>query len=263
MYTFNYHRPTSLDEAVKAFSDGASLLAGGQTLIPVLKLRLAEHTSLVDLSAIPGLDEVSRKGDILSIGAMATHASVAESEDVKKAIPGLATLAGHIGDPHVRHRGTIGGSVANNDPAADYPAALLALGATIHTTKREISADDFFTGLFSTALQDGEIITKVSFPVPEKFAYVKLANRASRFALVGVAVAKTKDGIRVAATGAGADGVFRVKEIEEVLSNGYSATGLDGVTLDPKGMSNDMHADAEYRAHLVITLAKRAVSESA
>lgn len=259
MYAFDYHRPASLDEAQKALADGAALLAGGQTLIPVLKLRLAEHTAIVDLSRVPGLDGIEAKGGMLTIGAMATHAAVAESGDVRKTIPGLADLALHIGDPHVRNRGTLGGSIANNDPAADYPAALLALGATVKTTKREITADDFFTGLFSTALEDGEIITAISFPVPEKFAYAKLANRASRFALVGVAVAKTKDGVRVAATGAGAEGVFRVAQAEEALSKEFDASALDGVKVDSKGMSSDMHADAEYRAHLVATLAKRAV----
>lgn len=260
MYAFDYHRPKSLDDAQKALSGGGALLAGGQTLIPVLKLRLAEHDNIVDLGAVSGLDGIEAKGGTLTIGAMATHASVADSGDVKKAIPGLARLAGHIGDPHVRNRGTIGGSIANNDPAADYPAALLALGATVRTTKREIAADDFFTGLFSTALDEGEIITAVSFPVPEKFAYAKLANPASRFALVGVAVAKTKDGVRAAAAGAGADGVFRVKEVEDALSSGYSVAGLDGVTVSEKGLLSDIHADAEYRAHLIVALAKRAVA---
>jgi len=262
MYAFDYHRPKSLEDAAKALANGAALLAGGQTLIPVLKLRLAEHASLVDLSAVPGLDTISLKGGTLTIGAMATHASVAESGDVKKAIPGLASLAEHIGDPHVRNRGTIGGSVANNDPAADYPAALLALGATVQTTKREISAEDFFTGLFSTALQDGEIITAISFPLAEKFAYAKLANRASRFALVGVAAAKMQSGVRVAVTGAGADGVFRVEAAETALAKKFAADALDGVKVDPKGMSNDMHADSDYRAHLVVMLAKRAVADA-
>jgi len=262
MYAFDYNRPKSLDEAKKALGNGAALLAGGQTLIPVLKLRLAEYSALVDLSGVPGLDGIEAKGDTLTIGAMATHAAVAESATVKKAIPGIASLARHIGDPHVRNRGTIGGSVANNDPAADYPAALLALGATVKTTKREIAAEDFFTGLFSTALDDGEIITTISFPVAEKFAYAKLANRASRFALVGVAVAKTGDGVRVAATGAGADGVFRVKAAEDALSRKFDAGALDSVKIDSKGMSSDLHADAEYRAHLVVTLAKRAVTQA-
>lgn len=259
MYAFDYHRPTSLDEAQKTLANGAALLAGGQTLIPVLKLRLAEHSAIVDLSRVPGLDGIKANGGTLTIGAMATHASVADSGAVKKAIPGLADLASHIGDPHVRNRGTIGGSIANNDPAADYPAALLALGATVQTTKREIAAEDFFTGLFSTTLEDGEIITAVSCPVPDKFAYAKLANRASRFALVGVAVAKAKDDVKVAVTGAGADGVFRVKQAEDALSKSFDAKALDGITVDAGGLSSDMHSDAEYRAHLVVTLAKRAV----
>lgn len=259
MYAFDYHRPKSLDEARSALSKGGALLAGGQTLIPVLKLRLADHPALVDLTAVSGLDGISAKGGTLTIGTMATHAAVVESADVKKAIPGLADLAEHIGDPHVRNRGTIGGSIANNDPAADYPAALLAIGATVETTGEKIAVDDFFTGLFSTALKDGDIITAVSFPVPKKFAYAKLANRASRFALVGVAVAETDDGVRVAATGAGANGVFRVKQIEDALSKKFDGKSLDGVKLDAKGMSNDMHADAEYRAHLLVALAKRAV----
>lgn len=259
MYAFDYLRPKSLEEARSALGNGAALLAGGQTLIPVLKLRLAEHPALIDLTGVSGLDKIAAKSGTLTVGAMATHAAVAESADVKKAIPGLADLAEHIGDPHVRNRGTIGGSIANNDPAADYPAALLALGATVETTGGEIAADEFFTGLFSTALKDGDIITGISFPVPKKFAYAKLANKASRFALVGVAVAETDGGVRVAATGAGADGVFRVKEIEDALSKKFEAKALDGIKLDAKGMSNDLHADAEYRAHLVVAMAKRAI----
>jgi len=262
MYTFEYHSAQSVADAAKllASKPEAKLLAGGHTLIPTMKLRLASPKALVDLSRVAELKGIDKKGNALVIGAMTTHAEVAESAVVKSSIPGLAALAGGIGDPHVRHRGTIGGSIANNDPAADYPAALLALGATIGTNKREIKADAFFTGLFSTALQDGEIITRISLPLPAKFAYSKFPNPASRYALVGVAVAQTGGAIRVAVTGAGNDGVFRHPAMEAALGKSWSAAALNGVTADAGKMVSDIHGDAAYRAHLVGVMARRAVA---
>jgi aerobic carbon-monoxide dehydrogenase medium subunit len=262
MYTFEYHSAQSVADAAKllASKPEAKLLAGGHTLIPTMKLRLASPKALVDLSRVAELKGIDKKGNALVIGAMTTHAEVAESAVVKSSIPGLAALAGGIGDPHVRHRGTIGGSIANNDPAADYPAALLALGATIGTNKREIKADAFFTGLFSTALQDGEIITRISLPLPAKFAYAKFPNPASRYALVGVAVAQTGGAIRVAVTGAGNNGVFRHPAMEAALGKSWSAAALNGVAADAGKMVSDIHGDAAYRAHLVGVMARRAVA---
>ena len=262
MYTFEYHRAQSVADAAKllASKEDAKLLAGGHTLIPTMKLRLASPKALVDLSRVAELKGIDRKGNALVIGAMTTHAEVAESAVVKSSIPGLAALAGMIGDPHVRHRGTIGGSIANNDPSADYPAALLALGATIGTNKREIKADAFFTGLFSTALQDGEIVTRISFPVPAKFAYSKFPNPASRYALVGVAVAQTGGAARVAVTGAGNNGVFRHAAMEAALGKDWSAAALNGIATDASQMVTDIHGDAAYRAHLVGVMARRAVA---
>lgn len=260
MHAFQYHRPANIDDAAALLKDGAKLLAGGQTLLPVMKQRLADPEIVIDLGGVSGLDGISASGDTLTIGAMATHAAVAESEEVKRTLPGLASLAEHIGDPHVRNRGTIGGSLANNDPAADYPAAVLALGARVTTNRREIAADDFFAGLFTTALEDDEIITAVSFPLPKRFAYAKMANRASRYALVGVTVAETGAGIRVAVTGAGSDGVFRAEAIEAALANGFSPDALDGVSVDASNLMSDLHADADYRAHLIAVLAKRAMA---
>ncbi len=260
MYAFDYHRPQSLADASGKLKSGAGRpLAGGQTLIPAMKLRLAQADTLVDLGAIADLKGITHHGDVLRIGAMTTHAEVAESPVVRQVLPGLAALAGGIGDPHVRHRGTIGGSVANNDPAADYPAGVLALDATVHTNQRAIAADDFFTGLFSTALEDGEIVTHFDVPVPVGFSYAKFANPASRFALVGVAVAKTKSGVRVAVTGAGASGVYRLAEAEAALSANFSPSALDGVTIDASNMLSDIHAEADYRAHLVGVMLRRAV----
>jgi carbon-monoxide dehydrogenase medium subunit len=238
----------------------AKLLAGGHTLIPTMKLRLASPKAIVDLSRVAELKGLDKKGNALVIGALTTHAEVADSAVVKSSIPGLAALAGMIGDPHVRHRGTIGGSIANNDPAADYPAALLALGATVATNRREIKADSFFTGLFSTALQDGEIITRISFPQPTKFAYAKFPNPASRYALVGVAVAQTGGQARVAVTGAGSNGVFRHRAAETALANSWSPQALAGLATDASQMVSDIHADAAYRAHLVGVMARRAVA---
>jgi aerobic carbon-monoxide dehydrogenase medium subunit len=264
MYAFEYHRPQSVADAAKLLAGNgeAKLLAGGHTLIPTMKQRLANPPVLVDLSRVSELRGIQRSGTALAIGAMTTHNEVATSPEVRSAIAGLCEVAGSIGDPHVRNRGTIGGSVANNDPAADYPAALLAIGATIGTNKREIKADDFFKGLFTTALGDGEIITRISFPVPAKFAYVKFANPASRYALVGVAVAQTSGGPRVAVTGAGSSGVFRHKAMEAALAKSWSAQSLAGVTTGTADMMSDMHGDAAYRAHLVGVLAKRAVTKA-
>ena len=261
MYEFNFQRPSSLDEAVAALSDGedAMLLAGGHTLIPTLKQRLARPSDLVDLSGLPDLVGIAREGDAIVIKAMTTHGAVAASEEVAAAIPALAALAGMIGDPQVRTRGTIGGSVANNDPAADYPAACVALGATINTNKASHGADDFFTGMFETARGEGEIVTSVSFPIPQKAAYQKFPNPASRYALVGVFVAKTSGGVRVAVTGAGPC-VFRVPEMESALANSFTADAIKDVKVDAGELNSDIHAGAEYRAHLIGVMARRAVA---
>jgi carbon-monoxide dehydrogenase medium subunit len=262
MYNFEYLRAQSVADAAKLVTSkpDAKLLAGGHTLLPTMKLRLASPKTIVDLSKVAELRGIEKKGNALVIGALTTHAEVAESAAVKSTIPGLAAVAGGIGDPHVRHRGTIGGSVANNDPSADYPAALLALDATVITNKREIKAGAFFKGLFSTALQDGEIITRISFPVPTKFAYSKFPNPASRYALVGVAVAQTGGAARVAVTGAGSDGVFRHAAAEAALAKDWSAAALNGLSTDAKHMVGDIHGDAAYRAHLVGVMARRAVA---
>lgn len=264
MYAFDYQRPSTVNEAASLLADGsAKLLAGGQTLIPTMKQRLANPPLVVDLGGLAELRGINRTDDRLEIGAMTTHAEIAESPVVASAIPGLAQVAEGIGDPHVRNRGTIGGSLANNDPAADYPAAVLALGATLHTIKREISADDFFQGLFTTALEEDEILTRISFPVAERFAYAKFPNPASRYAMVGVAVAKGPQGIRVAVTGAGQNGVFRATDMEAALSRSFTPDALKGVSIDPSLMSVDIHADAAYRANLVAVMAKRAVTAAA
>ena len=260
MYSFEYQKAGSVADAAKAATGEAKLVAGGMTLIPTLKLRLAQPSKLVDLGGLKDLVGIKAEGDGVTIGAMTTHAAVANSADVKKAIPALADLAGGIGDPAVRNRGTIGGSVANNDPAADYPAACVALGATIVTNKRKIAADDFFKGLFETALEEGEIITAISFPKAEKAAYMKFRNPASRYALVGVFVAKGKGGVRVAVTGAGEGGVFRKRSFEEALGKSFDGAALDAVKVDAKGLNSDIHASAEYRAHLIKVMAKRAVA---
>jgi len=261
MSQFQYARASSADDAatqVKAASDGL-LLAGGMTLLPAIKLGLASPSNLVDLSGA-GLSGITVDGDTVTIGAMTRHADVAASKDVQKVIPALAALAGGIGDPQVRHRGTIGGSVANNDPAADYPAACLGLGATINTGSRSIAADDYFKGLFETALEDGEVVTSVSFPKPDKAAYVKFPNPASRYALVGVFVSSGANGVRVAVTVAGASGVFRAAELEKALSGDFSAGALDGVSVSADGLASDIHAQADYRAHLITVMAQRAVA---
>ncbi|MGX9145013.1 FAD binding domain-containing protein [Mesorhizobium sp. 128a] len=261
MYAVNYHRAASIADAAKMVKSGdAKLLSGGMTLIPAMKTRLAAPSDLVDLSRIKELQGVKVSGKTVTIGAATTHYDVASDEKLRKACPALANMASLIGDPAVRHKGTIGGSVANNDPAADYPAALLALGATIVTNKREISAAKFFTGLFETALKEGEIITAVRFTAPAKAAYEKFRNPASRYAIVGVFVAKGKDGVGVAVTGAGDDGVFRSKEIEAALAKSFAASALDGVKVPAKNLMTDLHASAEYRANLIAVMAKRAVN---
>jgi aerobic carbon-monoxide dehydrogenase medium subunit len=264
MYSFTFHRPQTLRQAVNLLSKNADakLLAGGHTLLPTMKLRLASPPDLIDISRIEGLAGIALKGRSIEIGAMTRHADVHASPVVQQAAPVIAKLAGMIGDPAVRHMGTIGGSVANNDPTADYPAACLGLGATIITNKRRIKADDFFTGMFSTALEPAEIITKVSFPLPKKAAYQKFRNQASRYALVGVFVGKRGGEIRVAVTGAGGNGVFRVKSFEEALKKRFSPKSLEGLTIPADGLNSDIHGSAEYRAHLVGVLARRAVAEA-
>jgi carbon-monoxide dehydrogenase medium subunit len=260
MYAFEYNKAKSVADASQAASadEEAKILAGGMTLIPTLKQRLAKPTKLIDLNGLGDLVGIKREGNGITIGAMTRHAAVARSADVKAVIPALAELAGMIGDPAVRNRGTIGGSIANHDPAADYPAGCLGLNATIITNKRKIAADDFFTGMFSTALEDGELVTAVSFPKPDKAAYMKFKNPASRYAIVGVFVAKTGNDVRVAVTGAGA-GVFRSKEIETALAKSFLPTAVEGIKIPPDGLNSDIHASAEYRAHLITVMAKRAV----
>ena len=261
MSDFQYTTASSADDAsaqVKGARDG-SLIAGGMTLIPSIKLGLAAPSDLIDLAGA-GLGGISVDGNNVTIGAMTRHADVAASKDVADAIPALALLASGIGDPQVRNRGTIGGSVANNDPAADYTAACLGLGATIKTSTREIAADDFFTGLFETALNDGEVITSVSFPVPDKAAYVKFPNPATRYAMVGVFVSDGSQGIRVAVTGAGINGVYRETRFETALSATFGVAALDGMKGDENQMASDIHAAADYRAHLVGEIARRAVA---
>jgi carbon-monoxide dehydrogenase medium subunit len=261
MHAFDYRRPSSLAEASRAMTEirGAKLLAGGQTLIPAMKLKLNRPDAIVDLSGVSEMSEIVREGDFLVTGAMATHAEIAASKVVRDAIPRLAALAGGIGDPQVRNRGTIGGSLANNDPAADYPAAVLALDAVLKTNQRAIAAENYFKGLFATALTDDEILTEILFPIPKRFGYAKFANQASRFALVGVAVAQTDQGMRVAVTGAGLGGVFRVPKMEAALAKSFTPTALDGITVDPLRLTSDIHASADYRAHLIGVMAKRAV----
>ena len=260
MYNFEYQKPGALADAVKALgADDAKALAGGMTLIPVLKQRLNHPSVVVDLAKL-GLSGITVTGDSVTIGAMTTHATVAASADIKRAIPALAALAGGIGDNQVRSRGTIGGSLANNDPAACYPAAALALGATITTNKRAIKADDYFTGMFSTALAADEVIISVSFPVPAKAAYVKFKQPASRYAMVGVFVAKGPAGTRVAVTGSGQGGVFRFTAAETALASNWSAASLNGLSVPADTMMSDIHGSAVYRAHLVGVITKRAVT---
>jgi aerobic carbon-monoxide dehydrogenase medium subunit len=263
MYETTYHRPSSVDEAAALFAKGseAEYLAGGHTLIPVMKQRLASPSDVIDLARIKDLIGIDVSADAVTIKAATTHSDVANSGPVQKAIPALAHLASLIGDPAVRHRGTLGGSIANNDPAADYPAAVLALGATVKTNKRSISADDFFKGLFTTALADGEIITQVSFPIPAKAGYSKFPHPASRFALTGVFVVKTKSGdVRVAATGASQSGVMRVSAIEAALKANWAAGALDSVKISADGLMSDLQGSSDYRANLIKVMAQRAVA---
>ncbi|MFA6154363.1 xanthine dehydrogenase family protein subunit M [Mesorhizobium sp.] len=261
MYSVNYHRAASVSDAAELVRSGdAKLLSGGMTLIPAMKTRLAAPSDLVDLARIKELQGVTVAGKTVTIGAGTTHYEVANDQKLKKACPAFSHLASLIGDPAVRYKGTIGGSIANNDPAADYPAALLALGATIVTNTREIAAAAFFTGLFETALNEGEIITAVRFTVPAKAAYEKFRNPASRYAIVGVFVAQGKDGVSVAVTGAGDNGVFRSKEIETALAKNFDAAALQGVTVPAINLMSDLHASADYRANLITVMAKRAVA---
>lgn len=263
MYAFNYHKASSLQDAATklAASTDGKLLAGGQTLIAAMKLRLAAPSDLVDLGGVAELRGIRVDGNNLVIGAMATHAAVAASPDVKRAIPALAHLAEGIGDRMVRNVGTLGGSVANNDPAADYPAAVLGLGATIVTQKRRIAADDFFRGMYETALEPGEIVTSIAFPIPKRAGYIKFPNPASRYAIVGVFVSEGAAGVRVAVTGAG-PGVFRSKAMEQALAANFAPAAVSSVSISPDDLNGDMHASAEYRAHLVTVIAKRAVEQA-
>ncbi len=260
MYAFEYHRPGSVQEAVQLLKSRpeAKALSGGHTLIPTLKQRLARPSDLVDLSGIPELRGIREEGGRIVIGAATTHGEVETSDLVRSRIPAFSTLAGLIGDPQVRNRGTIGGSIANNDPAADWPAGVLGCGATVRTDRREIAADDFFTGMFETALEPDELITAVAFPVPERAGYAKFPNPASRYAVVGVFVAKFADGVRVAVTGA-APCVFRLTALEQALASDFSPAAADGISVDPAELNSDIHASAEYRAHLVKVMARRAI----
>ena len=261
MQAFAYHTPNSLADAARlAGQEDSKFMAGGQTLLQSMKLGLIAPSAVIDLAAVAGMSGITVAAGKVTIGAGTTHAAVAASKDVQKAIPALAELAGHIGDRQVRNRGTLGGSLANNDPAACYPAAVLGLGATVHTDKRAIAADDFFVGVYTTALAEGEIITAVSFPIPEKAGWQKFKQPASRFSLVGVFVSKGVAGVRVAVTGAGASGVFRAKELEGKLSGNYSAAALAGATVPAANLNSDLHGSAEYRAALIPVLAGRAVT---
>jgi carbon-monoxide dehydrogenase medium subunit len=261
MHAFEYHRPGSTKEALALGSkkEEARYLAGGQSLVQAMKLRLSSPSDLIDLASLKELVGIKASASAVEIAAMTRHADVAGSKDVQKAIPGLAALAGIIGDRQVRHMGTIGGSLANNDPAADYPAAVLGLGATITTNKRKIEADKFFKGLYETALEPGELITSVSFPVPKRSAYMKFKNPASRFAIVGVYVADFGGGkVRVGVTGAGPS-AFRQAEMEKALGAKFAPDAVANIKVRPDGLNNDLHASPEYRAHLVTVMAKRAV----
>jgi len=263
MYETTYHRPSSVDEAAALFAKGSDskYLAGGHTLLPVMKQRLASPSDVIDLGKIKELVGIEVSGDALTIKAATTYFDILQSADARKAIPAIVHLTSVLGDPQVRYRGTIGGSIANNDPAADFPAAVLALGATVKTNKRSIAGDEFFKGLFSTALADGEIITAISFPIPAKAGYSKMRHPASRFALTGVFVAKTRAGdVRVAATGASQNGVMRVPAIEAALKANWSAGAIDGVKVSASGLMSDIHGTSDYRANLVKVMAQRAVT---
>jgi len=262
MYAFQYRKAKSLKEAgeLLAKDDEAKPLSGGMTLIPTLKQRLAQPTQLVDIAGLAELAGIDNKGGVLTIGAATRHGEVAASKVVKDALPALAALASQIGDPQVRNRGTIGGSVANNDPAADYPSAVLALNAKVITNKREIAADDYFQGMFTTALEPGELIVKIAFPLPKKAAYAKFPHPASGYAMAGVFIADTGTGVRVAVTGAGASGVFRWKDAEHALAKGISAAAIDKLKLSADDINEDIHGSREYRAQLVKVMAGRAAA---
>lgn len=264
MYDFTYHRATSIEGAQSTFksSEDPVYLAGGMTVLPTMKQRLARPSDVIDLGKIDGLTGVERAGNEIVVKSMTTHAEVAASSVVAAAIPALAALADSIGDPHVRNRGTLGGSIANNDPASDYPGALVGLGGTVVTTSREISADDFFTGMFETVLEEGELITAVRFFIPEAAHYMKFPNPASRYALVGVMVARTGDGVRVAVTGA-APCVFRMDEMEAALTADFRPEVIENITVAADGLNSDIHAGSDYRAHLVGVMAARAVAACA
>ena len=259
MKNFNFKSATNTKEAVKLATGKATFLAGGMTLLPAMKLRLAAYSDLINIKKIKGLSGIKVSSKSIKIGATTTHAEVAASKEVGKSIPSLAVLADGIGDPQVRNRGTIGGSIANNDPAADYPSACLALNSIIHTNKRKIPADKFFTGMFETDLKKGELIESIEFEVPEKSAYAKFPNPASRYAIVGVYVAKLKKETRVAITGAG-NCVFRSKELESSLTKNFTSAATDNVSISNKGLNSDIHAAADYRAHIIKVMARKAVS---
>ena len=259
MKSFNFKSATNSKEAAKLASGRATFLAGGMTLLPAIKLRLAAYSDLINIKKIKSLSGIKVSSKSLKIGSTTTHAEVASSNEVKKSIPSLSVLAEGIGDPQVRNRGTIGGSIANNDPSADYPSACLALNATIHTNKRKIPADKFFKGMFETDLKKGELIEAIEFELPEKSSYEKFPNPASRYAVVGVYVAKLKKEIRVAITGASSC-VFRSKEIEAALSNNFSESSIDNVNISSSELNSDIHASAEYRAHIIKVMAKKAIS---
>jgi len=259
MKKFNFKTPTNSKEAAKLASGRATFLAGGMSLLPAMKLRLAAYSDLINIKKIKGLSGIKISSKSLKIGATTTHAEVASSKEVGKTISSLAILAEGIGDPQVRNRGTIGGSIANNDPAADYPSACLALNSTIHTNKRKIPGDKFFKGMFETDLKKGELIEAVEFEVPEKSSYAKFSNPASRYAVVGVYIAKLKNGVRVAVTGVESC-VFRCKKLEDALTSNFSPSAIDNVSISSKGFNSDIHASAEYRAHIIKVMAKKAVS---
>ena len=261
MYEFDYRRASSIEEAREWLAEDpeARLLAGGMTLLPTMKMRLSAPATVIDIGRLEDLKGICVDGDAVIIGALTTHAEVAESEILRAAIPGLAELASHIGDAQVRNRGTLGGSLANNDPAADYPAAVLALDAVIRTTSRDIAAADFFTGMFETALEPGEIVLSVRFPIPDCAAYAKFPNPASRYAIVGVMVARGGHGVRVAVTGA-ADCVFRAQDAETRLEKQFTEAALNGLVFPAAGLNEDLHATADYRAHLVMVMTRRALA---
>jgi carbon-monoxide dehydrogenase medium subunit len=266
MYETTYHRPTSLESAVALIGESGGegkFLSGGQTLIPTMKQRLAAPSALVDLRHVPELRGIEVNGRSIRIGGATTHAEVAQHEGIKAVCPGFSELAGLIGDPAVRHLGTLGGSIANNDPAADYPAAMLALGATIHTNRREVAAQDFFVGLFETALEEDEIVVAASFEAPDRCGYEKFRNPASRYAMCGVFVAQRGSEVKVGVTGAGSDGVFRWEAAEQALSANFDGAALEGLAVDAGMMMSDLHGTSAYRANLVKVVTKRAVAKAA